>query len=52
MGYTVTDKYEVDGSTSWVIRDGQILGCIIFRDIARDDASAMITKMKEMGDQR
>ena len=49
MGYRVTDRYDTDGSASWVIRDGQVLGCVLFRDIPREDARAMIGEMKRMG---
>lgn len=49
LGYQIAHQYDKDGSASWVIRDGQILGCILFRDIPREDANDMIIKMKELG---
>jgi Cd2+/Zn2+-exporting ATPase/Cu+-exporting ATPase len=49
MGYRVMDRYDTDGSASWVVRDGRVLGCVLFRDIPRADAKEMIDKMKGLG---
>ncbi|HML38485.1 MAG TPA: cation-translocating P-type ATPase [Bacillota bacterium] len=49
MGYEVTDRYDEDGSASWVVRDGQVLGCVLFRDIPREGARSMVGRMRRIG---
>ncbi len=40
---------EFTGSVSFVARDGVLIGCLGFNDTARDEASASIATLKEMG---
>ncbi|MDO4553474.1 MAG: cation-translocating P-type ATPase [Bacillota bacterium] len=49
LGYQVKDPGDSDGSASWVVRDGRVLGCVVFRDIPREEAPAIIEELKEMG---
>lgn len=49
MGYEVNDKYDVDGCSSWVIKDKKVLGCLVFRDVPRDDAPKMICDLETLG---
>lgn len=49
LGYDVTDQYEKDSSTSWIIKNNKVMGCILFKDILRDDAEDMIKELKKLG---
>jgi Cd2+/Zn2+-exporting ATPase/Cu+-exporting ATPase len=49
LGYEVNDKYDVDGCSSWVIKDKKVLGCLVFRDVPRDDAPKMICDLADLG---
>ena len=49
LGYEVSDKYEDVGTCGWVIRNGKILGCIVFKDTPREDAALIMQKLKRSG---
>ena len=49
LGYEVTDKYEDAGTCSWVAKNGEILGCIVFKDTLREDAAQTIINLKNLG---
>jgi Cd2+/Zn2+-exporting ATPase/Cu+-exporting ATPase len=49
LGYDVSDKYEEAGACDWVVKNGQILGCIVFKDTPRDDAAQTVTQLKNLG---
>ena len=49
FGYNVTDKYETAGTCNWVVKNGEILGCIVFRDTLRDDAAQIMIQLKDTG---
>jgi Cd2+/Zn2+-exporting ATPase/Cu+-exporting ATPase len=49
LGYNVSDKYEDAGTCDWVVKNGQILGCIVFKDTPRDDAAQTVTQLKNLG---
>jgi Cd2+/Zn2+-exporting ATPase len=49
LGYDVSDKYEEAGACDWVVKNGQILGCIVFKDTPRDDAAQTVTQLKKLG---
>jgi Cd2+/Zn2+-exporting ATPase/Cu+-exporting ATPase len=49
LGYDVSDKYEDAGACDWVVKNGQILGCIVFKDTPRDDAAQAVNRLKSLG---
>lgn len=49
LGYPVTDSYDLDGAASWIIKNEQVLGCIIFKDTPREDAPEAISQLKALG---
>ncbi|QSX06121.1 cadmium-translocating P-type ATPase [Sedimentibacter sp. zth1] len=48
LGYDLTDEYESTGTTNWVIKNKNIIGCIIFKDTPRDEASEAIQELKKL----
>ncbi|MDR1629174.1 MAG: cadmium-translocating P-type ATPase [Oscillospiraceae bacterium] len=49
LGFSVTDAFEADGANTWVAKNGEVLGCIVFRDIPRADAPQAIEQLKRLG---
>ena len=52
LGYDISDKYENDeeaGICDWVIKNGNVLGCILFKDTPREDASQVMSRLKDLG---
>jgi len=49
LGFKVPDKYEDAGTCLWILRNSDILGCIIFKDIPREDAGEIIKELKKTG---
>jgi Cd2+/Zn2+-exporting ATPase/Cu+-exporting ATPase len=49
LGFDVTDKYEDAGTCNWIIKNGKILGCIVFKDTPRDDAARIVSQLKNIG---
>jgi Cd2+/Zn2+-exporting ATPase/Cu+-exporting ATPase len=49
LGYNVPDKYEDAGTCNWVVKNGKILGCIVFKDTPREDASRIMGELKSIG---
>ncbi|MDR2922870.1 MAG: cadmium-translocating P-type ATPase [Treponema sp.] len=49
LGYDVSDKYEDAGACDWVVKNGQILGCIVFKDTPRDGAAQAVSQLKNLG---
>ncbi len=49
LGYEVTDEYELDGTTSWIIKNASVLGCILFRDVQRKGAQEAVAELKKLG---
>ncbi|MDR2717883.1 MAG: cation-translocating P-type ATPase [Treponema sp.] len=49
LGYDVSDKYEDAGACDWVVKNGKILGCIVFKDTPRDDAAQTVIQLKNLG---
>jgi Cd2+/Zn2+-exporting ATPase/Cu+-exporting ATPase len=49
LGVTVPEKYENAGACSWVVKNGKVLGCIVFKDTLREDARQIIPQLKELG---
>jgi Cd2+/Zn2+-exporting ATPase/Cu+-exporting ATPase len=49
LGWNVPDKYEDAGTCDWVVKNGKILGCIVFKDSPREDAAHIVSRLKSMG---
>jgi Cd2+/Zn2+-exporting ATPase/Cu+-exporting ATPase len=49
LGYDVSAKYEDAGTCDWVVKNGKILGCIVFKDTPRDDAAQAVSQLKNLG---
>ena len=49
LGFDVSNKFEDAGTCSWVIKNDQVMGCILFKDIPRDHAAKVITDLKDLG---
>jgi len=49
LGYDVPDKYEDAGSCSWVVKNGEVYGCIVFKDTPREDAAQVVNELKDIG---
>ncbi|WP_461255758.1 heavy metal translocating P-type ATPase [Treponema sp. R80B11-R83G3] len=49
LGYDVSSQYEDAGTCDWVVKNGQILGCIVFKDTPRDDAAQALNELKNLG---
>ena len=49
LGYEVPEKYEDAGACSWVVKNGLILGCVVFKDTLREDAAQIIIQLKDTG---
>jgi len=49
LGYDVSAQYEDAGTCDWVVKNGQILGCIVFKDTPRDDAAQTVSELKKLG---
>jgi Cd2+/Zn2+-exporting ATPase/Cu+-exporting ATPase len=49
LGYDVSAKYEDAGTCDWVVKNGQIFGCIVFKDTPRDDAAQTVGELKKLG---
>jgi len=49
LGYDVPDKYENVGTCGWVIKNEKIFGCIVFKDMPREDAAQIIIQLKNSG---
>jgi len=49
LGFDVPEIYENAGTCNWVIKNGNILGCIVFKDTPREDAAQVVSRLKEIG---
>jgi len=49
LGFTVPESYEDAGTCNWVVKNGKILGCIVFKDTPREDAAQVVGRLKEIG---
>jgi Cd2+/Zn2+-exporting ATPase/Cu+-exporting ATPase len=49
LGFNVSDKYEDEGTCDWIVKNGSILGCIVFKDTPRDDAARVVSQLKSLG---
>ena len=49
LGFDIPDKYEDVGTCGWIVKNGIILGCIVFKDTPRDDAAIIMHRLKNSG---
>ena len=49
LGYDIPDRFEKEGAASWIVKDGDVLGCLVLRDSPREDAPAMVSALKKLG---
>ena len=49
LGFNVPEIYENAGTCNWVVKNGNILGCVVFKDIPREDAAQIVTQLKQIG---
>ncbi len=49
LGFDINRDIESDGTLSWVIKNNEIMGAIVFRDVLRNDANDTIKKLRELG---
>ena len=49
LGINVTEEYENHGTCNWVVKNNEVLGCIVFKDTPREDAALVVSMLKEMG---
>jgi len=49
LGFEMPDSGNIEGSPSWVVMDNRLLGCIIFRDILRNDVEDAFSALRELG---
>jgi len=49
LGFDVPEIYENAGTCNWVIKNGDTLGCVVFKDTPREDAAQVISRLKEIG---
>ena len=49
LGFNISDKYEDAGTSGWVVKNGKILGCIVFKDTPREDAAQIMIELKNLG---
>lgn len=48
-GFSVPESFEEEGACSWVAKNRELLGCIVFRDIPRPEAAEAVSMLKKMG---
>jgi len=49
LKFDIPDKYEDAGTCDWVVKNGQILGCVVFKDTPREDAARVMSELKDVG---
>jgi P-type E1-E2 ATPase len=49
LGYILPEEVNTEGTLSWVVKNNDVLGAIIFRDILRSDANETIEKLRTLG---
>ena len=52
LGFNVSEEYENAGTCNWVVKNSEILGCIVFKDTPRENAAQVISRLKEIGVQQ
>jgi len=49
LGFDIETDSEYEGTLSWVVKDKEILGAIVFRDVLREDANDTIKNLRALG---
>lgn len=49
LGYNLPEEITVEGTLSWVVKNGDVMGAIVFRDVLRSDANETIEKLRAVG---
>lgn len=49
LGFDIGQNFEDKGACDWVVKDGKVLGCLIFKDSPRENAKYIINKLKQIG---
>ncbi len=49
LGFDINRDIESEGTLSWVVKNKDVLGAIVFRDILRTDANDTVKKLRELG---
>jgi len=49
LGYNLPEDITVEGTLSWVVKNGDVMGAIVFRDVLRSDANETIEKLRAVG---
>lgn len=49
LGHILPEEVNAEGTLSWVVKNNDVLGAIIFRDILRSDANETIEKLRTLG---
>ena len=49
QGYSLRDPEEHSGSANWVVRNGTVLGCLLFNDSIRPEAAQAVEELRELG---
>ena len=51
-GYALPGEDAATGSTTWVAKNGEVLGRVVFRDILRDDVDQTFATLRKLGIKR
>jgi Cd2+/Zn2+-exporting ATPase/Cu+-exporting ATPase len=49
LGLELPEDISTEGTLSWVVKNKEVLGAIIFRDVLRNDANETIEKLRTLG---
>ena len=49
LGFELPEDISTEGTLSWVVKNKEVLGAIIFRDVLRNDANETIEKLRTLG---
>ena len=49
LGFELPEDISTEGTLSWVVKNKDVLGAIIFRDVLRHDANETIEKLRTLG---
>jgi Cd2+/Zn2+-exporting ATPase/Cu+-exporting ATPase len=49
LGLELPEDISTEGTLSWVVKNKEVLGAIIFRDVLRNDANQTIEKLRTLG---
>ena len=53
FGYCTQDnETEQNGSSTWIVKDDRVLGCIVFQDVLRDDVDDAFDSLRKLGFKR